>query len=86
MATVYSRQTIQIALFKALNSTNVDDEVATNVVDKMDGHVAMKIDEATKGLESKIDTTNKLIVVIGFILTALSTFGVVATVWLQLIR
>lgn len=77
---------MQIALFKTLQSINIEDEVATNVVYKMDGHVAMKIAEATKGLESKIDTTNKLIVVIGFILTALSTFGVAATVWLQLIR
>ena len=46
----------------------------------------MKISEANKGLERKIDTTNKLIVVIGFILTTLSTIGVAAKVWVQLVR
>ena len=46
----------------------------------------MKISEANKGLERKIDIMNKLIVVIDFILTALSTFGVAATVGVQLAR
>jgi hypothetical protein len=56
------------------------------VVEKLDGHIAIKISEANKGLERKIDITNKLIGVIGFILTALSTIGVAATVWVQLVR
>ena len=46
----------------------------------------MKISEANKGLERKIDITSKLIVVIGFILTTLSTFSVAATVGVQLAR
>lgn len=81
---------MHVALFKALKSINVADAPATEVVDKLDGHVAVKISEATKGLEARldavktqIDTTNRLITVIGFILTVIATIGAVAPIWLK---
>lgn len=77
---------MQVQLFKALQSINIPDDVATQVVEKLESHIAMKVSDANKALESKIDTTNRLIVVIGFILTALTTFGVAATAWSQLVR
>jgi hypothetical protein len=57
---------MQLTLFKALQSIKLSDEAATAVVDQIEEHIAMKINEATKGLEmatkaleAKLDSTSK---------------------------
>ena len=44
---------MQVTLFKALKSVNIDDTLATAVVDQLEEYVAVKIADATKNLEAQ---------------------------------
>ena len=44
---------MQVTLFKALKSVNIDDTLATAVVDQLEDYVAVKIADATKNLEAQ---------------------------------
>jgi hypothetical protein len=44
---------MQITLFKALKSINIDDAQATAVVDQLEEHLEKMIGDATKGLEAQ---------------------------------
>lgn len=44
---------MQVALFKALRSINIDDTTATAVVDKLEEHLEHMIRDATKNLEAQ---------------------------------
>ncbi|MBR0560532.1 hypothetical protein [Neokomagataea anthophila] len=46
---------MQIPLFTALQSVNVSDEKATEVVNSLESHLAMKITEANAPLLAKLD-------------------------------
>jgi hypothetical protein len=46
---------MQLELFKALRSVKVASTDAEKVVEELEGHIAMKIDEANKVLIEKID-------------------------------
>lgn len=48
---------MQVTLFKALKSVNIDDAQATAVVDQLEEHLEKMIGDATKGLEAKLDAT-----------------------------
>ena len=44
---------MQLTLFKALRSVNIDDTLATAVVDQLEDYVAVKIADATKNPEAQ---------------------------------
>ena len=46
---------MQLDLFKALRSVKVASTDSVKVVEELEGHIAMKIDEANKVLIEKID-------------------------------
>lgn len=46
---------MQVTLFRALRSVNIDDETASKVVDAIEEHVDMAVGQANKTLEAKID-------------------------------
>ncbi len=46
---------MQITLFKALKSVNIDDASAKAVVDQLEEHIDTMISNATRPLEAKID-------------------------------
>lgn len=48
---------MQVELFKALRSAKIGNEEAAAVVDELEGHIAMKISEATAPLIEKLEST-----------------------------
>jgi len=55
------RPIMQLPLFKALKTINIEDEQATEIVDSIEDYIAMKMKEATaplaadiKGLDAKL--------------------------------
>ncbi len=59
---------MQITVFKALKSIDIDDAQATNVVNELEKHMATLVGDAVKGLEaqnrvleSKVDAQNKIV-------------------------
>lgn len=84
---------MQVQLFKALQSIKVHDDTATQVVETLESHIAMKVTDANKALEKqldalsgKLDFQTKIQGFIALTLTALTTFGIAATAWIQLMR
>jgi hypothetical protein len=59
---------MQVDLFRALQSIKVPDERAATVVEKLEEHIAVKINEANKGLEAKLDALRSQITFIGIML------------------
>lgn len=47
---------MQVTLFRALKSANVDDETAHKVVDAIEEHIDMAVGQANKALETKIES------------------------------
>jgi hypothetical protein len=60
---------MHIALYQALKSIRIADEQAAQVVSTLEEHMAMKISEATKGLEARLTALTWLLGYIGVILT-----------------
>lgn len=52
---------MQLDLFKALQSIHIEDDKATDVVQSLEGYVAMKIAEANAPLLAKLDGLNSRI-------------------------
>ncbi|CDG38953.1 MULTISPECIES: hypothetical protein [Asaia] len=46
---------MQLPLFKALKTINIEDEQATEIVDSMEDYIAMKMQEATAPLAARIE-------------------------------
>ncbi len=46
---------MQLTLFNALQALKLDDDTATKVVEAFEGHIAMKIKEATAGIDAKLN-------------------------------
>jgi len=49
------RPIMQLPLFKALKTINIEDEQATEIVDSMEDYIAMKMKEATAPLAARIE-------------------------------
>ena len=56
---------MQVTLFKALNSINIDDATATLVVEQLENFMKTKMEESTKGLEAQLKAQTWLIGSIG---------------------
>lgn len=56
---------MQVSLFRALKSINVEDEVAEQAVKVIEEHIEMVVAQAVKPLENKIDTLIAKIDVLG---------------------
>jgi hypothetical protein len=63
---------MQIPLYQALKSIKIADEQASAVVAALEEHIAMKISDATKGLEVQLRAQTWLL---GFIGTMLAIIG-----------
>jgi hypothetical protein len=63
---------MQIPLYQALKSIKIADEQASAVVAALEEHIAMKISDATKGLEAQLRAQTWLL---GFIGTMLAIIG-----------
>jgi hypothetical protein len=63
---------MQIPLYQALKSIKIGDEQAAQAVQSLEEHIAMKISEATKGIEAQLRALTWLM---GFIGTMLAIIG-----------
>lgn len=70
---------MHITLFKTLKSININDDLATAVVEQLDKHLASEIKEATAGLEaqnkaleSKLDGMKTQLTILSFMLGIVS--------------
>jgi hypothetical protein len=63
---------MQIPLYQALKSIKIANEQASAVVAALEEHIAMKISDATKGLEAQLRAQTWLL---GFIGTMLAIIG-----------
>ncbi len=73
---------MQLTLFKALQALKLNDDTATKVVEAFEEHIAMKIKEATAGLEAKLNavlwllgTMTLMLAIIGLAPIYLKLFG-----------
>jgi hypothetical protein len=60
---------MQITLFKALKSVKLSDDQATEVVEAVEEYIAVKINEANKGLEAQLKAQTWLIGSFGLIIS-----------------
>lgn len=63
---------MQVPLFRALKSVNIEDEIAARAVAVLEEHIEMAVGQAVKPLENKIDT---LMIQIGALSTKIDTIG-----------
>jgi hypothetical protein len=63
---------MQISLYQALKSIRIGDEQAADVVQSLEEHIAVKISDATKGIEAQLRALTWLM---GFIGTMLAIIG-----------
>jgi len=63
---------MQITLYKALTAINISDVQATECVKAIEEYIAVKINEANKGLEAQLKAQTWLL---GFIGTMLAIIG-----------
>ncbi|GMN04450.1 hypothetical protein [Erythrobacter sp. MTPC3] len=66
---------MQITLFKALKTLDLTDDQATQIVEAMEEYIALKITEATKGMEAQLKAQTWLL---GFIGTILAIGAIIA--------
>lgn len=59
---------MHVPLYQALKAIKVSDEQAAKVVESLEEHIAVKISEATKGLEAQLKAQTWLLGFIGAIL------------------
>jgi hypothetical protein len=69
---------MHITLYQALKSIKIDDEKAAAVVTAVEEHMAMKISDATKGLEAELRAIKWLLGFIGVLLTIVSFGPIIA--------
>ncbi len=69
---------MHITLYQALKSIKIDDEKAAAVVQSVEEHMAMKISDATKGLEAELRAIKWLLGFIGVLLTIVSFGPIIA--------
>ena len=62
---------MHIKLFTALKAVNVTDEKAAEAVEALEEYIAVKIQEATKGLESRLTALTWVIGAVGFLLAVI---------------
>jgi len=60
---------MHIALFKALKSVKMTDEQATEVVNAVEEYIAVKIQDANKGIEAQLKAQTWLIGSFGLIIS-----------------
>lgn len=60
---------MQLTLFKALQALKLDNDTATKVVEAFEEHIAMKIKEATAGIDAKLNALTWVIGTVGLMLT-----------------
>jgi hypothetical protein len=81
---------VQLTLFKALRSVNMPTDEATTVVRSIESHIAVKVTEANKALEGKLDGMNiKINIMLGltvFIMLAGIAAIIVSGISGQIIR
>ena len=63
---------MHISLYQALKAIKIGDNEAAQVVQSLEEHIAMKISEATKGIEAQLRALTWLM---GFIGTMLAIIG-----------
>jgi hypothetical protein len=68
---------MHISLYQALKSIKISDDHAAEVVKAFEEHVAVKISDATKGLEAQLRAQTWLL---GFIGTMLAVIGLAPVV------
>ncbi len=66
---------MQVTLFKALRSVKVGSVEATNVIDELEGHIAMKITEANKELVSELRAQRLILNFLALLTTASAIIG-----------
>lgn len=87
---------MHIPLYRALKDANVSDDAAAQVVREIESYIAMKIADATKPLEAKMELLNKStnekidrvdgkIMLFGLILTAFTMLAATAQFWGRLL-
>jgi len=62
---------MHIKLFRALKAANVSDDAAAEVVEAIEEYIAVKVQEANKGLESKLTAQTWVIGSVGFVLAVI---------------
>ncbi|MBW6533213.1 hypothetical protein [Sphingomonas citri] len=60
---------MHIKLFRALKAANVSDDAAAEVVEAIEEYIAVKVQEANKGLEAQLKAQTWVIASFGFVLT-----------------
>lgn len=66
---------MQIDLFRALRSIGVNQDAAQSVVEVLEGHIAMQVKEATRGIQEQLKVTNILLGFVGLMSTAAVGLG-----------
>src|SRR3546814_6569461 len=59
---------MHIKLFRALKAANLSDDAAAEVVEAIEEYIAVKVQEANKGIESKLTAQTWVIGSVGFVL------------------
>ncbi len=77
---------MQVDLFRALQLINVPDDHAATVVEKVEEHISVRINEANKGLEAKLDALRSQITFIGIMLGLATLIIASATVGAKFIH
>lgn len=66
---------MQIDFYRALRSAKIGDDTAQQVVKALEEHIAMKIQEANKGLREQMKITNILLAFLSVIMTISAAIG-----------
>lgn len=66
---------LPVDFYRALRSVKIGEDTAQKVVESLEGHIAMKITEATKGLQEQLKLTNILLMFLGLMSTAAAGIG-----------
>ncbi|GAA5063590.1 hypothetical protein GCM10023208_34730 [Erythrobacter westpacificensis] len=69
---------MHVKLYQSLKSVNVSDDAAAEVVDAVEEYLAVKIKEATAGMEAKLNALTWLVGSIGVLLSAAAIIGTAA--------
>src|SRR3546814_14951437 len=62
---------MHIKLFRALKAANLSDDAAAEVVEAIEEYIAVKVQEANKGIESKLKAQTWVIGRVGFVLAVI---------------
>ena len=62
---------MHIKLFRALKAANLSDDAAAEVVEAIEEYIAVKVQEANKGIESKLTAQTWVIGSVGFVLAVI---------------